>query len=54
MAHIEIPKETTLNMTINVSYDTMKRLYEIAAKENVIINSIVRKFIEKGLNEYGN
>ena len=53
MANIQIPKETTLTMSINLSYNTMKRLYEMAAQENVTINNILRKLIEKGLNDNG-
>lgn len=36
-----------------VSYDVMKELYEIAEKENVTVNRVIRKFIEKGVNDYG-
>lgn len=53
MATIQIPKETILNMSINLSYDTIRILYERAAQENVTINNIVRKLIEKGLNDNG-
>ena len=49
---IDIPKYE-YNVSTWVTLETKKVLYEIAFNEKRSVADVVRKFIEKGVSEYG-
>lgn len=51
---IDINKQRyEFNVSTWVTFDTKSKLYEIAFNENRTVADVVRKFIEKGVDEYG-
>lgn len=51
---IDIPITRMKEVRTQVTLETMKELYEIVLIEDCTVDELVRKFIEKGVSEYGN